>query len=118
MKASPDGKRIYVGGSFTSASGTTKWNLAAFDATTGALITTFKAAVGGSYVNALAITDNTVYVGGLLGAGNGVTRKNLMAFNTSGSAARLGSDHRPPGRLDGARPDSRPTSSSPAGSAR
>ena len=85
VKASPDGKRIYVGGSFTNASGTTKWNLAAFDATTGALITTFKAAVGGSYVNALAITDTTVYVGGLLGAGNGVTRKNLMAFNTAGA---------------------------------
>ena len=84
VKASPDGKRIYVGGTFNNASGSTRWNLAAFDATTGALISGFNAAVGGAYVNALAVTNSTVYVGGLISAGNGVARKNLMAFNSSG----------------------------------
>ncbi|WP_157677001.1 PKD domain-containing protein [Auraticoccus monumenti] len=84
IAASPDGKRIYVGGTFSKASGQTRWNFAAFDAQTGDLLTTFKPAVGGSYVNAITAVGDVVYVGGLLGAGNGVTRKNLMAFNTSG----------------------------------
>ncbi|MEO6530185.1 MAG: LamG-like jellyroll fold domain-containing protein, partial [Specibacter sp.] len=84
IKASPDGKRLYVGGSFNSVSGQTRWNLAAFDVATGALESTFKAAVGGSYVNAIAVTGTAVYVGGLIGAGNGVVRKGLAAFNTSG----------------------------------
>lgn len=84
ITASPDGSRIYVGGTFSQANGTTRWNIAAFDATTGALTTTFKPSVGGSYVNAIAATDNAVYVGGLISAGNGVARKNLMAFTTTG----------------------------------
>ena len=86
IAASPDGSRVYVGGTFTTANGTSKFNLAAFDSKTGALITAFKASVGGSYVQAIVATGNTVYVGGLIGAGNGVTRKNLMAFNASTGA--------------------------------
>lgn len=84
IKASPDGTRLYVGGSFNSVNGQTRWNLAAFNVATGALESTFKAAVGGSYVNAIAVTGSAVYVGGLIGAGNGVVRKGFAAFNTSG----------------------------------
>ena len=84
IKASPDGSRIYVGGSFNSVGGQTRWNIAAFDAT-GALLTTFRPAVGGSYVNAIEATNSAVYVGGLVSAGAGIARKNLMAFNTSGA---------------------------------
>ena len=83
VKASPDGSRIYVGGSFNTANSTTRYNLAAFDAKTGALITSFNAPVGGSYVNALAVTDSTVYVGGLISGASGLVRKNLMAFSTT-----------------------------------
>ena len=78
-----------MGGSFTVANGTNRYNLAAFDATTGALITAFNAAVGGSYVNAIVATTNTVYVGGLFSAGNQVSRRNLAAFSAS-SGALLG----------------------------
>ncbi len=85
IKASPDGSRIYVGGSFNSIGGQTRWNIAAFDVATGALSTTFRPAVGGSYVNAIEATNSAVYVGGLIGAGAGVARKNLVAFNTSGA---------------------------------
>lgn len=85
IKASPDGTRLYVGGSFNKVNGQTRWNLAAFDVATGALLSTFSPTVGGSYVNAIAVTNSAVYVGGLIGAGNGVTRKNLAAFNTSGA---------------------------------
>ncbi len=81
--SSPDGSRLYVGGAFNQANGQTRFNIAAYDTTTGALTTTFKPAVGGSYVNAIAATNTTVYVGGLLGAGAGVARKNLMAFDAA-----------------------------------
>ncbi|THG29035.1 PKD domain-containing protein, partial [Glaciibacter flavus] len=85
MKASPDGTRLYVGGTFNSVNGQTRFNFAALDTTTGALIPGFTASAGGSYVNAIAATDTAVYVGGLIGAANGVPRKNLAAFNTSGA---------------------------------
>ncbi|HTH07501.1 MAG TPA: PKD domain-containing protein [Ilumatobacteraceae bacterium] len=86
IKASKDGTRIYVGGSFTSVSGQTRFNVAAFDVATGALLSTWRPAVGGSYVNAIDVTDTAVYVGGLIGAGAGVTRKNLAAFSASNGA--------------------------------
>ncbi|MET0819338.1 MAG: PKD domain-containing protein [Aeromicrobium sp.] len=84
IEKSPDGTRIYVGGSFNTANGQTRWNIAAFDAQTGALVSGFNPSAGGSYVNSIVASGSTVYVGGLLGAGNGVTRKNLLAVNTSG----------------------------------
>ncbi len=84
LAASPDGTRLYVGGTFTTVNSQTRFNFAAFDTATGALSTTFKPAVGGSYVNAIAATSSAVYVGGLIGAGAGVTRKNLAAFDTAG----------------------------------
>ena len=84
LAASPDGSRLYVGGTFTTVSSQTRFNIAAFDTATGALLTTFKPAVGGSYVNGIAATSSAVYVGGLIGAGAGVTRKNLVAFDTAG----------------------------------
>jgi hypothetical protein len=81
---SPDGKTLYVGGSFTSVNGTQHVNLAAFNVATGQLITTFKAQIGGSYVNAIAATSTTVYLGGLIGAAGGVARKNLAAVDIAG----------------------------------
>src|SRR5690606_32424513 len=59
---------------------------AAFDTATGQLSTTFKPAIGGSYVNAIVATSTTVYFGGLLGAAGGVARQNLAAVNASNGA--------------------------------
>jgi len=86
LALSPDGSRLYVGGSFNQVDGKTRWNIAAFDTATGTLLNTFKPAVGGSYVNAITATDTTVYVGGLISAGNGTARTNLMAFSASNGA--------------------------------
>lgn len=83
LAVSPDGKTLYVGGSFEKVDDQVRFNLAAFDVATGEL-TNFKAAMGGSYVNAIAVTDRTVYVGGLLGAAKGTPRQNLAAVTTKG----------------------------------
>jgi hypothetical protein len=83
LTVSPDKKRLYVGGQFTKSDNDTRFNIAAYDLPSGALVTTWKPAMGGSYVNAIAASNSTVYVGGLLSAANGVARKNLAAVNAS-----------------------------------
>lgn len=80
--ASPDGSRVYVGGSFTSASGKGRYRLAAFSTATGALISTFKPILS-TTVNAVVATNTTVYVGGVFTTANGVARNRLAAFNAS-----------------------------------
>ena len=91
---------VYVGGQFTSVrppgdpSGTgevARTYLAAFNSSTGALITTFNPSITGSSspeVTALAVSPdgNTLYVGGVFDHINGVYRDNLAAFSTSTGA--------------------------------
>ena len=86
IAASPDGKRIYIGGSFNNVNGQSRHNFAALDATTGQLVPGVAPAIGGSGVYALAATDSTVYVGGLFTQANGVARENAAAFSTSNGA--------------------------------
>jgi len=83
LALSPDGRTLYVGGSFSKVGDVTRFNVAAFDTATGSLLNTFKPAIGGSYVNAIVATDTAVYFGGLIGAAGGITRKNLAAANAS-----------------------------------
>ncbi|PZU41000.1 MAG: hypothetical protein DI573_02255, partial [Microbacterium sp.] len=84
IAASPDGTRIYIGGSFNSVNGQTRWNIAALDAVTGQLIAGFAPSVGGAGVYGIAATADTVYVAGLLTQANGVARKNFAAFGAAG----------------------------------
>jgi hypothetical protein len=90
----------YVGGQFTSvrppgdAIGTgevARTFLAAFNSTTGALITSFNPVLTGTAsaeVTALAVSPDgkTLYVGGLFNHVNGVYRDNLAAFSISTGA--------------------------------
>ncbi|MBE7162419.1 MAG: hypothetical protein INR72_14345 [Williamsia herbipolensis] len=85
IAASPDGKRIYIGGSFSSVNGQPRYNIAALDAATGALVPGFSASIGGTGVYTLTATDTTVYAGGLFTQASGAPRKNLAAFSTAGS---------------------------------
>ena len=85
VAASPDGSRIYVGGSFTTANGQTHNRIAAYDAKTGAIISSFTASVDSS-VYAIAATNTTVYVGGAFSRASGVPRNHLAAFNASNGA--------------------------------
>ncbi|MGY3126528.1 PKD repeat protein [Agrococcus sp. UYP33] len=88
VAASPDGTRLYIGGSFTSVNGQTRFNFAALNPTTGALLPDFNASIGGSGVYGIATTSDTVYVTGLFTQANGVARQNLAAFATSDGALR------------------------------
>src|SRR4051794_14910246 len=82
IAASPDGSRIYVGGDFTQANGQARQRVAAFDATTGALVTSWHPTVN-SQVRAIAATADTVYLGGSITAVGGVSRSRLAAVRAS-----------------------------------
>lgn len=63
VAASPDGSRLYIGGTFTQIDGVTRNRIAAFDVASGGLITSF-APSSNSVVLAVAATNSTVYFGG------------------------------------------------------
>ncbi|WP_341935626.1 PKD domain-containing protein [Microbacterium sp. LWO14-1.2] len=88
VAASPDGTRIYIGGSFNQVNGASRWNIAAIDARTGELVPGFAPSIGGSGVYALATSGETVYAGGLFTQGNGAARKNLAAFTAATGAVQ------------------------------
>ncbi|PRB10360.1 hypothetical protein CQ047_07770 [Microbacterium sp. MYb72] len=88
VAASPDGSRIYIGGSFTQVNGTARYNFAALDAQTGQLIPGFAPAVGGAGVYGIAVSADSVYVAGNFTQANTVARKNFAAFATSNGALR------------------------------
>ena len=96
---------VYAGGTFGNAlppgtpAGTTTGEvartfLAAFNSTTGALITSFDPTITysgtnphpGVYAMALSPDGSTLYVGGIFDHVNGVARNNLAAFNTATGA--------------------------------
>lgn len=79
ITASPDGKRLYVGGDFTTVDGKARGHVAAFDAVTGKLIEGFDPQVHGQ-VKALAATNDTLYVGGSFESAQGQARKRLASF--------------------------------------
>ncbi|MDO9379201.1 MAG: PKD domain-containing protein [Nocardioidaceae bacterium] len=85
ITASPDGKRIYVGGTFTTVNGQTRSRIAALDPTTGATITAFQARAD-ARVRAIVATSDTVYFGGLLSQIDGVARSKVGAVRASDGA--------------------------------
>lgn len=84
VQASPDGTRLYIGGSFTQVDGKGRWGIAAFDLATGELLSSFHPAIGGTYVNAITVSETNIYVGGLFTQANRVKRTNLAAFDLDG----------------------------------
>jgi PKD repeat protein len=91
VTASPDGKRVYVGGSFTTVDNKPRGHLAAFDTATGALVEGFRPSVDQD-VKALTATNATVYAGGAFGSATGTAaptsslRKRLAAFGAADGA--------------------------------
>jgi hypothetical protein len=85
LAVSPDGRRLYVGGSFTKVNGVTRNRLAAFDLTTFKLLTSFKPNVN-SKVYGLATTKTRVYAAGMFTSVSGLARRNVAALNAKTGA--------------------------------
>jgi len=85
VAVSPDGRRVYVGGDFTSASGVRHERIVAFDSATGRVVHSFAAHLD-QRVSAIAATNDTVYVGGSFLTANGVPRTRLAAFRAADGA--------------------------------
>jgi len=85
ITASPDGTRVYVGGEFTTVDGQTRNRVAAFDTSTGSLVTAFAPVLNGR-VSALTATNATVYAGGAFSTANGVARKGFLAVAAANGA--------------------------------
>ena len=85
VKPSPDGRRIYVGGDFTTVDGQVRSKIAAFDTTSGMLDSSFAPTVS-AQVRAVAVTGSAVYVGGAFMKANGVARTRLAAFGRTDGA--------------------------------
>jgi PKD repeat protein len=82
---SPDKSILYVGGDFTTASGAARSRIAAYNLSTGALISSFAPTVSAT-VNAIVATASTVYIAGSFGAVNGVSRGRVAALNATTGA--------------------------------
>lgn len=84
MKASPDGKVLYVGGSFSRVGSTTVANAVALNTAGCSLRKTFRPSVSAS-VRAIDATNRTVYLGGDFTRVNGQARNRLAAVTPKGA---------------------------------
>ncbi|MBN9618720.1 MAG: cell surface protein, partial [Actinobacteria bacterium] len=84
LAVSPDGSRLYAVGNFTTVNGAVDNRIAAFNTSTGSLLSSFNGGVDAG-VHSIAVTNSTVYVGGLFQNANGVPRQHLAAFDTTGA---------------------------------
>jgi hypothetical protein len=76
----------YLGGKFTTVGGQSATNIAAVNAQTGALVSTFKHSASGQ-VEALLYTHNELLTGGYFKSINGATRTYLASLNPASGAA-------------------------------
>lgn len=84
LAVSPDGTKLYVGGSFTQVNGQSRNRIAAFDIASGNLLP-FTASFN-STVNAIVATNSAVYVGGLFSYSGSSKRLSLAALNPTSGA--------------------------------
>ncbi|PSL38495.1 hypothetical protein CLV49_2120 [Labedella gwakjiensis] len=82
LAASPDGSRLYVGGTFTAVNGSTRYRLAAFSVADGSLVSSFRPTLN-SGVKALAATNTTVFLGGSFTSVQGTARSKVAALAAS-----------------------------------
>ncbi len=82
LAVSPDGSRLYVGGSFTAYNGATVWRAVALNPSNGDIILSFLPRMSAS-VRTIVATDTTVYMGGLFNAVGSVTRNRLAAISAA-----------------------------------
>ncbi|WP_104523846.1 PKD domain-containing protein [Blastococcus atacamensis] len=85
VAASPDGRRVYVGGDFNRANGEVRSRIAAYDTATGQLVADFRPSVAGQ-IRAIAATNDKVYFGGNISAVGSVSRTRLAAVSAANGA--------------------------------
>ncbi len=89
LEVSPDGTRLYIGGSFTTVNGTTRNRIAAVNAATvaspGTLVSAFNPNPNRG-VTSIAATNTTVYLGGDFSTVQGVARTNLASVTAASGA--------------------------------
>lgn len=85
LAASPDGTRLYVGGSFTSLNGSKVWRAVALNPADGAIILSFLPKISAS-VHTIVATEERVYLGGLFNAVGSVSRDRLAAVSATDAA--------------------------------
>ncbi|TDW14874.1 fibronectin type III domain-containing protein [Kribbella kalugense] len=78
VATSPDGKRVVIGGDFTTVDGVARSHVAMFDVATGKLVAGWDPVVN-YRVAALKITDKTVYLGGSFGTVDKMARSRVAA---------------------------------------
>ncbi|MDN3497539.1 PKD domain-containing protein, partial [Planococcus sp. APC 4015] len=87
ITASPDGSRIYVGGTFTSIAGASRNRLAAFDTATGALLPW--APYSNAGITDIATSGDSVYIVGNFSSLAGGVRTRLGAVTSTGALLPL-----------------------------
>ena len=98
VEASPDGTRLYAGGTFSSVNGVDQKKVASLNPVTGVPVTGFKANANNE-VNALAATDSTLYVGGRFTGINGTPQVGLAAVDGARGSLVPGFDNQISGGL-------------------
>ncbi len=84
VEASPDGTKLFVGGTFSSVSGVARQKVASLNLTTGVPVAAFASTKStNNAVNALAATNSTLYVGGKFSRINGTLMTGLAALSAS-----------------------------------
>jgi hypothetical protein len=104
LKASPDGKVLYVGGSFGRVDRTGVASAVALDTAGCSLRKDFRPAVG-AMVRTIETTGKTVYLGGEFTVVDGRSRNRIAAFSRSGSLLPFSADVDEPVRAIMAVPD-------------
>jgi PKD repeat protein len=84
VEASPDGTKLFVGGSFNTVNGVAKQKVASLNLTTGAPLSTFGFSNStNNQVQSLAASNSTLYVGGRYTRVNGALMTGLAAVNAA-----------------------------------
>ncbi|MDQ1500274.1 MAG: hypothetical protein QOI86_3614 [Actinomycetota bacterium] len=88
LAVSPDGRRLYLGGTFKSVGGAPTARLAAVDIDTGVADPAFSPLAPNAYVRALALSGGTLFIGGAFTVLGTETRAQLAAVDAATGALR------------------------------
>jgi PKD repeat protein len=89
VEASPDGTKLFVGGTFNTVGGVTHRKIVSLNPTTGAPVASFTGSTNG-LVNAIAVSDTRVFIGGKFTTVNGAPMVGLASLDSTTGATDTG----------------------------